>query len=176
MSALDRKLWRDLRRLWAQALAIALVMACGIMMLVGMQMTARTLDGTRAAFYERHRFADVFVSATRAPESLLGALTAIPGVMAAEGRIAFQAVLDLDGRSEPVAARVVSLPADGAILNVPLVRRGRLPDPLSSDEVALSEPFAEANGLVPGSRFRAILNGRLRALTVTGWVLSPEFI
>ena len=30
MTALDRKLIRDFRRLWAQALAIALVLACGV--------------------------------------------------------------------------------------------------------------------------------------------------
>jgi putative ABC transport system permease protein len=34
MSALDRKLFRDLGRMWAQALAIALVMACGVAVLV----------------------------------------------------------------------------------------------------------------------------------------------
>jgi putative ABC transport system permease protein len=30
MHAIDRKLIRDFRRLWAQALAIALVLACGV--------------------------------------------------------------------------------------------------------------------------------------------------
>ena len=34
MRALDRKLLRDLRRLWAQCLAIALVLGCGVMVLV----------------------------------------------------------------------------------------------------------------------------------------------
>jgi energy-coupling factor transporter ATP-binding protein EcfA2 len=34
LSMLDRKLLRDLGRLWAQALAVALVMACGVMTLI----------------------------------------------------------------------------------------------------------------------------------------------
>ena len=40
----------------------------------------------------------------------------------------------------------------------------------------LNAPFAEANDLWPGARLDATLNGTRRGLTVTGWVLSPEFI
>jgi len=167
---------RDLRRVWAQALAIALVLGCGIMVLVGAQATQSTLIQTQAAYYERHRFADVFAGATRAPEDVVQAAALIPGVAQAEGRISFQAVLDIAGMAEPATGRILSLPAAGPALNLPLVRRGRLPDPDRPDEVALAEPFAEIHGLVPGSRLRGVLNGQLRELTVTGWVLSPEFI
>lgn len=176
MRALDRKLLRDLRRIWAQTLAIALVLGCGIMMLVGMQMTKRTLEGTRAAYYERNRFADVFASMTRAPREILAEAEAIDGVAQAEGRIGFQAVLDIAGLDEPATGRIVSIPAHGPTLNLPLLRRGRLPDPDHPDEVALNEPFAIANDLVPGARFHAVLNGYRRELLVTGWVLSPEFV
>ncbi|WFE74881.1 hypothetical protein [Roseinatronobacter sp. S2] len=176
MRALDRKMLRDLRRIWAQALAIALVLGCGIMVLVGAQATQSTLIQTQAAYYERHRFADVFAGATRAPADVVQAAALIPGVAQAEGRISFQAVLDIAGMAEPATGRILSLPAAGPALNLPLVRRGRLPDPDRPDEVALAEPFAEIHGLVPGSRLRGVLNGQLRELTVTGWVLSPEFI
>jgi len=174
--ALDRKLLRDLRRVWAQTVAIAVVLACGIMMLVGMTMTARTLDGTRAAYYERHRFADIFAGVSRAPDNVVAQIAQIEGVAQVEGRVSFYAVLDIDGMEEPATAKVVSLPALGAQLNVPLLRRGRLPDPDHADEVALNEPFAEEHNLVPGETFHGILNGQLRELTVTGWVLSPEFV
>lgn len=174
--ALDRKLLRDLRRIWAQTLAIAAVLACGIMMLVGMTMTQRTLEGTRTAYYERHRFADIFAAASRAPETVLQEIAGIDGVAQVEGRISFRAVLDIEGMDEPATARVVSVPVLGNRLNVPLLRRGRLPDPDHADEVAVNEPFGAAHGLFPGSTFRGILNGRLRTLTVVGWVLSPEFV
>lgn len=176
MRALDRKLLRDLRRIWAQTLAIALVLGCGIMVLVGAQATQTTLIQTQAAYYEQHRFADVFSGATRAPTEVIPAAARIPGVAQAEGRISFPAVLDIDGMAEPATGRILSLPAEGPRLNLPLLRRGRLPNPDHPDEVALSEPFAEANNLVPGSRFRAVLNGQMRELQVTGWLLSPEFI
>ncbi|MFU8898053.1 MAG: ABC transporter permease [Roseinatronobacter sp.] len=176
MRALDRKMLRDLRKIWAQVLAIALVLGCGVMVLVGAQATQATLIQTQAAYYERHRFADVFAGATRAPSDVVAAAALIPGVAQAEGRISFQAVLDIEGMAEPASGRILSLPAAGPALNLPLLRRGRLPDPDRADEVALSEPFAEIHGLTPGSRLRGVLNGQMRDLTVTGWVLSPEFI
>jgi putative ABC transport system permease protein len=174
--ALDRKMLRDLRRIWAQTLAIALVLGCGIMVLVGATATQATLVQTQAAYYERHRFADVFAGVTRAPTDVVRAAAQIPGVAQAEGRIGFQAVLDIAGMTEPATGRLLGLPAQGPELNIPLVRRGRLPDPDRADEVMLSEPFAEQHGLIPGSRFRGVLNGQLREFTVTGWALSPEFI
>ena len=67
MHALDRKLLRDFRRLWAQALAIALVLACGVAILLTTFGTYISLEETRTAYYERNRFADVFADATRAP-------------------------------------------------------------------------------------------------------------
>ncbi len=176
MRALDAKMLRDLRRIWAQTLAIALVLGCGIMVLVGAQGTLRTLSGTQAAYYERHRFADVFAMMTRAPASIVEEVARIDGVAQAEGRITLSAVLDIDGLEEPATARILSVPPDGAVLNLPLVRRGRMPHPDRADEVAINEAFGEENGLLPGSRFRGVLNGQMRTLEVTGWVLSPEFI
>ena len=177
ITALDRKLWRDLRRLWAQGLAIALVMACGVMVLVLTTGAQRSLTETRDAYYERNRFADVFAALTRAPRSLLPAIAAMDGVLQVEGRVAFTAIVDLPGMVEPATARITSLPAAGdPVLNVPLVRAGRLPLPLADDEVAVSEPFAQANGLRPGDGMRVLLNGTYRTLRITGLVLSPEHI
>lgn len=177
MRALDRKMLRDLRQIWAQALAIALVLGCGIMLMVGAQGTQRSLEETRAAYYERYRFADVFARAVRAPRGLLAEIAALDGVALVEGRITFNAVLDIAGMDEPATARILSLPAAGApVLNVPLLRAGRLPDPDRPEEVLVNEPFGEAHDLAPGSRLSGIFDGQLRELTVTGWVLSPEFV
>lgn len=177
VAVLDRKLIRDLRRMWAQVLAIALVLACGVTILVLAVGVQRSLEGTLDAYYERNRFADVFASARRAPASLLPEIRALPGVRTAETRIVGQVVLDLPGLSEPAAGRIVSLPEiGGPVLNLPMVVTGRMPDPGRADEVMVSRAFAEANGFVPGDRFSANLNGRKRVLTITGTALSPEFI
>ena len=177
MSPLDRKLLRDLRRIWAQTLAIALVLGCGIMLLVAAQATQRTLIDSQAAYYERHAFADVFASVSRAPRAVVDEIAALDGVARADGRIGFHAVLDIAGMREPAMGRVVSLPRDiDAMLNRPLLRHGRLPDPEAADEVLVNEAFGRANELTPGARFDAIIGGQLRSLRVTGWALSPEFI
>lgn len=177
ISALDRKLLRDLRLIWAQALAIAMVLACGVMVLVMGNGTQATLIETRDAWYERSRFADVFAGATRAPRGLLPAIAGIDGVAQAEARIADYVVLDMPGLVEPAMGRLISLPSAGEpVLNRPLLRRGTLPDPLRTGEVAVSEAFAEAHGMGQGDSFEAILNGQKRELRITGLLLSPEFI
>ena len=55
-----------------QAIAIALVVAAGIALFVSMFSTFDSLDLSLRTYYDRYRFADVFVSLTRAPLSLAG--------------------------------------------------------------------------------------------------------
>jgi putative ABC transport system permease protein len=177
MRALDKKLLRDFRRLWAQALAIALVLACGVAILLTTYGMYGALEDTRSAYYERNRFADVFADANRVPKSVLRDISEIGGVRSVEARISTYVILDLDIRVETVTGHILSLPENGAAQhNLPIVRSGRLPNPGHVDEVVVNEPFATANHLKPGDRFHANLNGQRRELTLTGTVLSPEFI
>ena len=177
MSMLDRKLLRDLRRMWAQALAIALVMASGIATFVLASGAYHSLDETRATYYQRYRFADVFAQVRRAPNSLMEQIQAIPGVAAAEPRISRLALLDVADLPEPATGRVISIPdLAEPRLNLLHLREGRLPERERTDEVAVMEGFAKAHGFDIGSTFRALLNGRKRVLKVVGIALSPEFI
>lgn len=177
MRVLDRKLLRDVKRLWAQALAIALVIAGGVATLVLAVGSFRSLDETRNAYYERYRFAEVFASVRRAPKTLLDQIAEIPGVAAVDARIAKLALLDIPNFREPATGQFISLPeVHKSTLNQLYMRIGRAPEPLSSNEVVISESFANAHGFVPGSRFSAILNGRKRELIIVGIALSPEFI
>jgi putative ABC transport system permease protein len=177
MTALDRKLIRDLHRLWAQAVAIALVLACGVAILLTTFGTFVSLENTRSAYYERNRFADVFADANRAPLWLMQHIRLIEGVRAAEARISQFAVLDVPGQEETVTARILSLPASETLrLILPVLRAGRLPSPEAANEVAVNVPFALANNLRPGDTFHVNLNGHRRELTLTGTLLSPEFI
>ena len=174
---LDRKLFRDMRRIWAQVLAIALVMACGVATIVISIGAYRSLEETRAAFYERYRFANVFASATRAPLHLRTGIARIAGVSGVELRVVRPVLLDIEGMVEPATGMAVSIPDRGEpAVNRLYLRSGRLPDPVRAGEVAVTEAFAKAHRMIPGSRFRAILNGRKRDLTVTGIVLSPEYV
>jgi putative ABC transport system permease protein len=177
MRVLDLKLVRDLKRLWAQALAIAFVVAGGVATLVLAVGSARSLDETRTAYYERYRFADVFAAVKRAPETLVGRIAEIPGVAAVDARIAKLALLDIPNFRQPATGQFISLPESGEpLLNRLYMRVGRMPEPGRAEEVVVNETFAKAHAFAPGSRFSAILNGRKRELTVVGIALSPEFI
>lgn len=177
MRSLDHKLIRDLWRLRMQVLAIALVVASGAALLIMALTTIQALQDTTDAYYQRSRFAEVFAQARRAPERLLREIGSIPGVAVAESRIVRGAILDMPDFKEPVIGQVISLPVHGPQLHNALVlRSGRLPQPGEPDEVAVSEPFAEAHNLVAGDTFQAILGSQKRQLRVVGTALSPEFI
>ncbi|MCB1491492.1 MAG: ABC transporter permease, partial [Rhodobiaceae bacterium] len=177
LKALDRKVLRDLGRLWAQAVAIALVLACGVAIQILSTGAYRSLEETRAAYYDRFYFGDVFASLKRAPVALKTEIAAISGVAAVQLRVRDSVVLDIEGMREPGTGMALSVPDyHPAVVNRTFLRAGRLPEPGKADEVAINETFAKAHGFTAGSRFGAIINGRKRTLTVTGIALSPEFI
>jgi putative ABC transport system permease protein len=177
VKVLNRKLLRDLWRLRGQVLAIAMVVASGVAVLVMSLATLSSLQETAVTYYERHRFADVFASVTRAPEQLAARIAGIPGVQHAETRISKLATLDIAGFEEPVIGQLVSIPEHGeSVLNRLALLAGRRVQPDHPDEVVLSEPFAEAHALTTGSRLHAIINGKRRALHVVGIALSPEYV
>ena len=97
MSLLDRKLLRDLRALKSQALAVALVMACGLAMMIMTRSLILTLESTREAYYQKNAMADVFCSLKRAPLSVADRLKDLPGVAAVEPRVVLDVTLDLPG-------------------------------------------------------------------------------
>lgn len=177
MKALDRKLWRDLWHLRGQGLAIALVVACGVATVVTTRVGYESLLASRADYYARYRFADVFAQLERAPETLRSEIAAIPGVAAVQTRVVAEVTLDVPGLSEPATGRLVSVPERHVpVLNDVHLRRGRWIEPGRRDEVIASEAFAEANGLELGDRIGAVLNGRWQALRIVGIGLSPEYV
>lgn len=174
---LDRKLLRDLGRIRGQVITIALVIASGIAVLVSSIATYQSLIASQAAFYADARFATVFASAKRVPTAIAARIEAIDGIGVVETRIADDISVMLDGGGEPLAAHVLSLPADGQPqLNRLHLRQGRLVERDAADEVVVSEAFASANRLRPGDSITAILNGRLQRVRVVGIALSAEYV
>ena len=106
MRALNRKLLRDLWRIKTQVLAIAVVVGCGVAIMVMALGTMRSLQETRAAYYERYRFADVFAHVKRAPEYLAERIARIPGVKWVETRVVADVTLDIPGMAEPATGRI----------------------------------------------------------------------
>ena len=110
MTALNRKLLRDLSHLKGQSLAIALVMACGVAAFVNASSTSSSLQTALDTYYERYRFADVFAHLKRAPNSVAGRIVDIPGVSRVETRVVIDVSLDVPAMAEPAIGRLVSVP------------------------------------------------------------------
>lgn len=160
-----------------QALAIAAVIIGGVGIFIMSLSTLDSLFVTRETYYRDHHFAQVFASLKRAPTSVVKRIAAIPGVDKVETRVVAYVNLDVKGFGEPVSAHLVSLPDNSrGLLNKIYLRSGRLFKPGRDSEVLLSEEFAKAHGLRPGSELRATINGRRKTLTVVGLALSPEYI
>jgi putative ABC transport system permease protein len=177
VSAIDRKLLRDLREMWAQALAIAFVILAGVATYVAMTSVMDALQRSLSTYYAEYAFADGFATVRRAPESVADRLRTVPGVGRVQTRVTAGVNLEVPGFDEPVSGLLVSLPeGEQPALNRVFLRVGRLPEAGRVDDVLLNESFAEAHGLEPGDRLTAIVNGRRRSLRVTGIALSPEFL
>ena len=177
ITALNRKLLRDLRTMRGQVIAIALVVAAGVSLYVTYLANFESLRRTQQGYYQQQRFGDVFASLKRAPLSLAVQIAAIPGVTALETRVAAEVRLDMPGMLEPVHGRLVSIDADRRpLVNNLYLRQGRWIDPDRPDEVLASEGFVIAHALKPGDVVTAVINGTSRPLTIAGVALSPEYV
>lgn len=177
MTALNRKLLRDLSQLKGQATAIALVMGCGVATFVLSVSTYRSLDGALATYYDRYRFANVFSHLKRAPNAVAARVADVAGVAQVQARVVVDVTLDVPGMQEPAVGRLVSIPdvpAPG--LNRVYLRAGRYVEPGHRGEVLAHESFAAAHGLKPGDTLAAVINGRWQRLTIVGIALSPEYV
>ncbi len=177
MNALDRKLFRDIWHMRGQVLAIAGVIMGGVATMVMSLSTYDSLVTTRDRFYSEYRFADVFASLKRAPEPLAERLAALPGVERLETRVRAGVKLEVQGFSDPITGLLLSLPDVGeAQLNRLYLKRGRTVQPWRTDEVVLSDTFADAHHFQPGDTLAAIINGKRKQLTVVGVAVSPEYV
>jgi len=177
VKAIDRKLARDLWALKTQVVSIALVIACGIGGFIGTMSTYGSLVWSRDHYYDTARFAHVFASAKRAPQSLEERIRAIPGVVEVETRVVRDTQLSIPGIVPPMIARLIGYDfAHPGAMNRLTLRSGRWPAPGARGEVVVNQRFLEARGLTLGERMDVLMNGKLERLTIVGTALTPEYI
>ena len=109
MKALDRKLWRDLRLMWSQALTIALVVASGVGGFVTSLSAVDSLALARDRFYVDGRFADLFAAVKRAPNSLAETLMAAPGVADVQTGVEEMVRIEIPGLADPIIGHLIGL-------------------------------------------------------------------
>ena len=177
LSALDKKLLRDLWHMRGQVITVALIVASGIATYVTMRGAYESIERAQQQHYARYRFADVFAQLKRAPNSLATEITSIPGVSVVQTRVVVEVNLDIPGLDEPAVGRLVSIPErKEATLNDVFLRSGRYIEPGRQDEVLVSEAFSSANHLAAGTSIAAVINGRWERLRIVGVALSPEYV
>jgi len=182
MKALDRKLLRDLRLMWSQALTIALVVASGIGGFVTSLSAVDSLALARDDFYAAGHFADVFASVKRAPNSLADTLRAVPGVADVQTTVQAVVRVEIPGLPDPIIGQLIGLDARRPPrMNLVSVSAGQTLAAAGvradgSIPALVSEGFAQARHLKPGDRLDVLMNGKRRTLRMAGTALSPEFI
>ncbi len=183
MKALDRKLLRDLRTMWSQALTIALVVASGVGGFLTTLSAVDSLALARDRFYAQGRFADVFAGVKRAPNALADVLRALPGVADLQTTTEMAVRVEIEGVPDPIVGQMIGLDRrHPQRMNLLTLRDGRAddnsmtPGPVRSDGTLpawVSESFAAAHGLKRGARLSALVNGKRRTLVMAGVALSP---
>ncbi len=177
LTALQRKLLRDLLHMRGQVLTVALVVASGIAGFAALRSTYGSLITSRDAYYAEYRFGDVFAHLNRAPETLRPRVEGLPGVARAYTRIIDYVRLPLEHEPQPPLGILVSIPRSGpAPLNEVRLERGRMPAADGRAEALLLTNFADRRGLEPGDTLPMIVEGVRQTVSIVGLANAPEFI
>ncbi|MEX0702529.1 MAG: FtsX-like permease family protein [Planctomycetales bacterium] len=177
MSALDRKLVRELRAARGVLAAIVGIMVVGICCFVAMASLYLNLRESRDGYYAQARMADFWIDLKKMPLAELDRIRDLPGVAQVETRIVFPVTADLDGVERPLSGEVVSLPdRRSPVLNDIVLRSGRYFSDERRAETIVSDAFARARKLRPGDRIRLILDNRLQELSIVGTAIGPEYV
>lgn len=182
VTALNRKLLRDLRLSWSQALTIALVVASGIGGFISSLSAVDSLALSRDRYYTEGRFADVFTTLKRAPRSVEERVRELPGVADAQATLEQNVRLNLPGIADPIAGHLIGLDAKRPPrMNLVSIREGRMPQASAAGsggalEAVVSVAFARARNVQLQDRIGALINGKRRELIIVGTALSPEYI
>ncbi len=158
-----------------QTFAIAVMVGCAVATFLGSIATQQSLYRSQQQFYDRTRFADVFVRARRVPEAVAETIREIPSVSDVQTRLVDQGSVEIEGVSEPINATIYSLHNHPQALNRLTLQSGAMPESDRPWDVVITEPFAKANHLRPGASFVVLIRGHRVTVRVTGTVLSPEY-
>lgn len=179
MSALFKKLLRNIRQGKGQFLAVVAVVTIGIMVYVSMSSTYNNLTKAQEDFYRQANFADYYFMVVKAPHQVVKEVENIKGVKRATGRITLDlSILKEDNKRATARIVTYSLPMDNE-LNRLLLEEGRMFSERgtgSGIEIMTNPGFKDANEINWGDSIAVIYEGKPVYLTVVGTANSPEFV
>ncbi len=176
MTTLTRKTLRDLRRSWAQTLALTVIIAVGITTFVASIGAYRDLRTSYHETYDRLHFADVTFRVQAAPATVVNDIAQVEGVTAASGRLIVDTGFQLpDG--EPIRSRLIGLPASARpAVNDILILEGRYLQPNDQAVAVVESHFADFYDIHSGDTVTPMFDGEKRPLKVVGVAVSPEYL
>lgn len=179
MHILHRRLWHTIRSSPGQFLGMAIIIAVGISLYIGIATAFTNLNHGRDTFYQENNFADYYFYLVRAPESIIKQVDAVPGVIRATGRIQKDvAVLKDDGQRATVRLTSYPLPVDNIVNKIQL-HDGRWfsENPAGGGiEVAINDAYLTANQISFGDSVNIVAEGKKYPVKVVGTAIGPEFI
>ncbi|REK19138.1 MAG: ABC transporter permease [Planctomycetota bacterium] len=177
VSALDRKLLREVRATGAMLIAITSIIAVGVMCFVYMRSAYYNLSLAKFRYYNQCRMADFWIEVKKAPLVDVDRLIDVPGVTAIRPRIQFFATVDLERVIAPLNGLVLSLPdLRKPIINDIVMQSGGYFTDRRANEVIVNSAFARKHGIRPGHTIHLLLNNRRQELHVVGTAISSEFV
>jgi putative ABC transport system permease protein len=170
------KTWRDILARKGQFAALIMLVALGILSYVASQASYYDLSASVATASAELKLADFTVSVAGAPAGEMAAITRVPGVRAAEGRLIVETGLDVGSDIQPLA-RLIGVPSNHRPRVDDLrVESGRYLATEGRGEALLHMKYAQDTGTKVGDTLLLRFGQERRRLTVVGIVSSAEYM
>ncbi len=171
-NALNKKLFRDMRRSFMQFLSIIVLCSLGTLIFAGLDGCARLAQGTIDVYFEENNLADFWLSLPSADRDTLERIRRLDGVE----DVCARATADLDTTLEGNPTLCVTAYDGPMNINRPLIRDGEALKETDLRGCLIQAGFADAHHLTLGDRVTVELGGTEYSFVIRGIVFSPEFI
>jgi len=178
MKVLNRRLLHIIKGSRNQFLGLAVIIAVGISLYIGITTAFFNLSQSQQYFYQENNFADYYFYVVRAPVSIIKQVERVPGVSLASGRIQKDVpVLKKDQERATLRLTSYALPLDKQVNGIELIQ-GRFFSPYPAGggiEAMVNPAYFEANGLTFGDTVDIIAENRKYPVKIVGTAAGPEF-
>ena len=167
-----KNFFRDLRRTASRLISVSIITMIAVVVYTGLNGIIYNVDRIMGRYYTEHNVADYWLTGVGLDMADCRALEGLNGITGVQPQI----LLDAEERhNSDITLSFCGIPADWSI-NTPYITEGRLP--ANSQEIFLSDQFAQARGLRVGDWYELTLTGlgiHLR-LQVCGVGKDPEYL
>ena len=171
MKAFQKNVFRLAKQNKGSFLGAVLIIAIGIFIYVAMMDTLENLKGQINYYYKESALADVFAKVSGISEADLNALTQLPGIASADGKMTEDIRLLAEGQEEIVTVHLLSYVEED------FLNRLTLSSALTrTDELFLGARMTNTYGYKAGEPLRLLWKGNAVDFTLSGTCYEPDYI